>query len=232
MKVKKSVKKIRLKKHKNLEKKRGLFFEVGLILALSVVLLAFEWTTVRNHTIDLDQLGRGEIIEEMAAIIIHKKKPEMPKPKIILPIIVPDDTEIDGEEIDIDAEVKDNTENNTNIINYEIEEIVDEDPVPLYNVEKWPEFPGGKSAMMAFLSNNLKYTPEARGINLEGTVHVFFVIGKDGSIRDIEIKRGVGAGLDEEVERVISIMPQWTPGIQNGRNVSVIYNLPVKFKLN
>jgi len=232
MKVKKSVKNIRLTKQKNLENKRGLFFEIGLIIALSVVLLAFEWTTVRNHTIDLNQLGKGDIIEEMAAITIHKKKPEMPKPKIIVPIIVPDDTELDGEEIEIDAEIKDDTENNTDFIIDEIEEIVDEDPVPLYNVEKWPQFPGGESAMMAFLSKNLKYTAAAREINLEGTVHVFFVIGKDGSIRDIEIRRGVGAGLDEEVVRVISIMPQWTPGIQNGRNVSVIYNMPVKFKLN
>lgn len=232
MKEKKSVKRIRLTKQKNLEKKRGLFFEIGLIIALSVVLLAFEWTTVRNHTIDLNQLGKGDIIEEMAAITIHKKKPEMPKPKIIVPIIVPDDTELDGEEIEIDAEIKDDTENNTDFIIDEIEEIVDEDPVPLYNVEKWPQFPGGESAMMTFLSKNLKYTAAAREINLEGTVHVFFVIGKDGSIRDIEIRRGVGAGLDEEVVRVISIMPQWTPGIQNGKNVSVIYNLPVKFKLN
>lgn len=216
----------------NLEKKRGLFFQIGLILSLSFVFLAFEWTTIRNQSIDLNRLGRGEIIEEIAEVTIHKKKPEMPKPQVVRPIIVPDDVEIDGEEIIIDVEVKDDTENNTNFIVDEIEEIVDEDPVPLYKLEKWPEFPGGESAMMSFLSNNLKYTSAAHEINLEGTIHVFFLIWKDGSIRDIEIRRGVGAGLDEEVIRVISKMPKWTPGTQNGRNVSVIYNLPVKFKLN
>ncbi len=216
----------------NLEKKRGLFFQIGLILSLSFVLLAFEWTTIRNHTIDRYRLGQGELIEEMAEVTIHKKKPEMPKPQIIRPIIVPDDVEIDDNEIIIDVEIKEDTENNTNFIIDEIEEIVEEDPVPLYKLEKWPEFPGGESAMMAFLSNNLKYTSAAREINLEGTVHVFFLIWKDGSIRDIEIRRGVGAGLDEEVIRVISKMPKWAPGTQNGRNVSVVYNLPVKFKLN
>lgn len=232
MRVKKSINGIPLVKQKNLEKKRGLFFQFGLIISLSIVLLAFEWTTVRTNVIDWDNFRGEEVIEEMVPIYIHEKKPEMPKPQIITPIIVPDDTELDGEEIEIDVEVTDKTENNPDQFIDEIVEIDDEEPVPLYNVEKWPEFPGGESAMMLFLSKNLKYTGSAHAINLEGTVYVSFVIWKDGSIRNIEIKRAVGAGLDEEVVRVVKLMPNWTPGIQNGRNVSVIYNLPVKFKLN
>ena len=216
----------------NLENKRGLFLQIGVVISLSLVLLAFEWTTVRTNKVDWNNLGRGEIIEELAEVSFHKKKIEMPKPKIIQIILVSDDDEIDDDDIIIDAEVKDNTENKLNFVVDEIEEIVEEEPVPLYNLEKWPEFPGGESAMMTFLSNNLKYTASAHAINLEGTVYVYFVIWKDGSIRNIEIKRGVGAGLDEEVVRVIGLMPKWTPGTQNGRNVSVIYNLPVKFKLN
>jgi protein TonB len=145
--------------------------------------------------------------------------------------LVPDEIDTD-EDLVISIENTDETVNDLDFIINEIEEIVEEEPVPLYNLEKWPEFPGGESAMMTFLSNNLKYTASAHAINLEGTVYVYFVIWKDGSIRNIEIKRGVGAGLDEEVVRVIGIMPKWTPGTQNGRNVSVIYNLPVKFKLN
>jgi protein TonB len=219
-------------KQKNLEKKRGLFFEIGLVVSLSIVFLAFEWTTVRTNKMDWNNLGRGEIIEELAEVSFHKKKIEMPKPKIIQAIeLVPDEIDTD-EDLVISIENTDETVNDLDFIINEIEEIVEEEPVPLYNLEKWPEFPGGESAMMTFLSNNLKYTASAHAINLEGTVYVYFVIWKDGSIRNIEIKRGVGAGLDEEVVRVIGIMPKWTPGTQNGRNVSVIYNLPVKFKLN
>ena len=231
MRVKKSPEGMPSAKQANLENKRGMFLQIGLIISLSIVFLAFEWTTVRTNKIDLNNLGRGEIIEELAEVSFHKKKIEMPKPRIIQPILVPDDVEID-DDIIIDVEVKDDTENKLDFVVNEIEEIVEEEPVPLYNLEKWPEFPGGESAMMTFLSNNLKYTASAHSINLEGTVYVYFVIWKDGSIRNIEIKRGVGAGLDEEVVRVIRIMPKWTPGTQNGRNVSVIYNLPVKFKLN
>lgn len=225
MRIKKSAK-------ANLEKRRGVFFQIGLIVSLSMVLLAFEWTTIRSHTIDLNRMERGELIEEWAEVTVHKKKPEMPKPQIIRPILVTDDTEIDDDDITIDVEVTGQTVNTINLPVDDIEEIVDEEPVPLYNVEKWPEFPGGVSAMMKFLSDNLKYTSTARSINLEGTVYVSFVIWKDGSIRRVKIERSIGAGLDEEVLRVVGLMPNWTPGIQNGRSVSVIYNLPVKFKLN
>lgn len=216
----------------NLEKKRGMFLQIGFIVSLSVVLLAFEWTTVRTNILDIDKFDKGEVVEEMAEITIHKKKPEMPKPQIILPIIVPNDAEIEDDDITIDAEIKNDTENIPDLFVAEIEEIEEEEPVPLYSLEKWPEFPGGESAMMQFLSDNLNYTASARSINLEGTVYVRFVIWKDGSIRNIGIMRDVGAGLDEEVVRVIGLMPDWTPGIQNGRSVSVIFDLPVKFKLN
>jgi len=216
----------------NLEKKRGLFFQIGLIVSLSIVFLAFEWTTVRTNKIDWNNLERGEIIEELAEVSFHKKKIEMPKPQIIQPITVPDDADIKDDDITVDAEVNGDTENKLDFFVDEIEEIVEEEPVPLYSLEKWPEFPGGESAMMKFLNTNLKYTPSAREINLEGTVYVFFLIWKDGSIRNIEIKRGVGAGLDEEVVRVIGLMPKWTPGTKIGRNVSVINNLQVKFKIN
>ena len=220
-------------KQANLEKKRGLFFQIGLIVSLSIVLLAFEWTTVRTNIIDRNYLGRGEIIEELAEVSFHKKKlPKIPIPKIINPIAVPDETEIEEDYI-IDAEITDETINNPDqIFDFWEKDIVEEDPVLLYNVEKWPEFPGGEQALFAFFSDNLKYTSSAREINLEGIVYVNFVVWKDGSIRDVKILRGLGAGLDEEVIRVVGLMPKWKPGFQNGRNVSVIYNLPVKFKLN
>jgi TonB family protein len=82
------------------------------------------------------------------------------------------------------------------------------------------------------LEKNLRYAKNAKNIHLKGTIYVLFVVWKDGSIRDAQILRGLGAGLDEEVIRVIGAMPDWKPGLQNGRPVNVRYRVPVTFNLN
>lgn len=97
-------------------------------------------------------------------------------------------------------------------------------------VEVMPEFIGGNTAMYKFLKENIKYPDEARKNNISGKVFAKIVIEKDGSIGDIEIKYGLGYGCDEEVVRVIKIMPKWNPGMQDGKNVRVYYNFPVIFK--
>jgi periplasmic protein TonB len=98
-------------------------------------------------------------------------------------------------------------------------------------VEQQPEFPGGMQAMYKWLGKNLKYPSQAKRMGVEGRVFVSFVVGKDGSIRDIQVLKGIGAGCDEEAQRVIQSMPAWNPGKQGGRPVSVKYNLPLVFKL-
>ena len=98
-------------------------------------------------------------------------------------------------------------------------------------VEKWPEFPGGESALLTFLKSNLEYPKLAKDIHLTGTVHVSFIVWKDGTIRNIDIMRGIGSGCDEEVIRVINKMPTWNPGIQGGQKVNVSFHIPVSFKL-
>jgi TonB family protein len=97
-------------------------------------------------------------------------------------------------------------------------------------VGEMPEFIGGNTAMYKFLKENIKYPDEARKNNISGKVFAKIVIEKDGSIGDIEIKYGLGYGCDEEVVRVIKIMPKWNAGKQDGKNVRVYYNFPVIFK--
>jgi len=217
----------------NLENKRGVFFQIGMVISLSIVLLAFEWTTVNTFDLDWNRPDRQDILEELAEITIHqKKKPEMPKPKLIPVIREISNLEEPDEDIDISAEVLEETYNDPNAYVEEIVEIVEEESVIYAYVEEYPEFPGGEVAMMKFLSDHLEFTQAAKEINLQGTVYVYFVVWNDGSIRDVSILRGLGAGLDEEVVRVIESMPRWNPGIQNGKKVNVEFKMPIKFKLN
>jgi periplasmic protein TonB len=101
----------------------------------------------------------------------------------------------------------------------------------ILTVQQQPEFKDGVVAMYQFLSENIVYPAVARENGIEGTVFVSFIVGKDGAIRDVQLKRGIGGGCSEEALRVVKLMPNWNPGKQNGKAVSVTFTMPVKFKL-
>jgi TonB family protein len=96
-------------------------------------------------------------------------------------------------------------------------------------VEVMPQFPGGDAALLKYLSANVKVPEGAKQKNIHGTVYVNFVITSKGSIQYPYVVRGLGGGCNEEAIRVIKKMPKWNPGKQNGKNVLVRYNLPIKF---
>ncbi len=110
------------------------------------------------------------------------------------------------------------------------EEIPEEDVFAV--VEVMPEFPGGSNALMNFIANNIKYPEQARRDTIQGRVFVNFVIEKDGSVSNVKVLRGIGGGCDEEAKRVVALMPNWTPGYQEGKAVRVSFNLPIRFMLN
>jgi periplasmic protein TonB len=115
----------------------------------------------------------------------------------------------------------------------EKKEEIDVDPVmSIVAVQQQPEFKDGVAAMYQFLNKNIVYPSVARENGIEGTVFITFVVGKDGSIRDAQVKRGIGGGCSEEALRVVKLMPNWNPGKQNGKAVSVTFTMPVKFKLD
>ena len=95
-------------------------------------------------------------------------------------------------------------------------------------VEQMPSFPGGQEALMTYINHNIKYPEEDCG---QGRVTVSFIVEKDGSITNATIRRSVDPAFDREALRVISSMPKWIPGKNNGRNVRVRFNVPVQFKL-
>lgn len=98
-------------------------------------------------------------------------------------------------------------------------------------VEKMPEFPGGMAELMKYLSSNIKYPVEAHKAGIQGRVVVSFVVNKDGTVKDAKIVRSVDKSIDAEALRVISAMPKWLPGYQNGKAVKVRYTVPVTFRL-
>lgn len=97
-----------------------------------------------------------------------------------------------------------------------------------YNtIEKKPEFPGGMEAFFKYIGNNYK-TPKVS--NLSGKIYLNFVIEKDGSIVEVKVLRDLGYGTGEEAVRVLSESPKWSPGMQNGQPVRVMFNLPISIQ--
>ena len=98
-------------------------------------------------------------------------------------------------------------------------------------VDEMPEFPGGDEAYYEFLSKNMVYPAMAKEQEIQGRVWVGFTVQKDGSITDVKIIRGIGGGCDEEVVRVMKLMPKWKPGKQAGKEVICTFRMPVNFTL-
>ena len=99
-------------------------------------------------------------------------------------------------------------------------------------VEVMPQFPGGAPKLFEYLSQNIRYPKEAMESNTQGRVIVSFVVCKDGSICDAKVVKSVSPALDAEGLRVISSMPNWTPGTQSGKAVNVKYTVPISFRLD
>lgn len=101
--------------------------------------------------------------------------------------------------------------------------------VPQY---QFPEFPGGMDAMIQFIGQHLEYPEEALKKNIQGAVRVAFVVDEAGLLHDIEVVEPVYPAMDAEAIRVVSMMPTWEPGLQNGELVPVYYTLPIRFTIN
>ena len=98
-------------------------------------------------------------------------------------------------------------------------------------VEVMPQYPGGQTAMLKYIMENIKYPKQAMKEGIQGRVTVSFIVEKDGRVSNVRLLRSVQSALDKEAVRVVKSMPKWTPGKQNGKPVRVRFNLPVMFKL-
>ena len=107
---------------------------------------------------------------------------------------------------------------------------LDEDGV-YFVAEKMPEFPGGQTAMMKYLAEHIKYPEEAQKLGYSGRVIVCFTVDETGKLKDIKVARKEQPSLDAEAVRVVTAMPQWIPGEDKGKKVSVRFTVPIMFRL-
>lgn len=110
--------------------------------------------------------------------------------------------------------------------------VVPDNDTTIYTVvDEMPQFPGGDSAMVAYITNNVHYPQTEKEKGIQGKVFVGFIVEKDGSISNVEVKRGIGEGCDAEAVRVVENMPNWIPGKQKGEPVRVSFMLPINYKI-
>ena len=215
----------------DLENKKAIFFQVGLVLVLGLTLLAFEWKTYDKKIVDQNTRKATDVLEEIVLQTQQNTPPPPPPPQqqnTVLEIVEND--EVIENEVTIDAEADQKTVVEEYHAPVSEEKEVEETEI-FTVVEESPGFPGGDEARIKFLQENIKYPTMARESGIQGTVYVTFVVEKGGNVSDVKILRGIGGGCDEEAIRVIRAMPRWNPGKQRGKSVRVQFNMPIKFTL-
>lgn len=226
MEIKKSVK-------ADLERKKPIFLQVGLVLALSLALLGFEYKSYDKVVEEDTTATHQEVIDEIVIQTKQEAKPETPppaQPQTTLIQIVDNSVQVNT---DLEVSQEDDGSQNK-----EYQEIVETAPVEAEEaeiftvVEESPEYPGGDEARMKYLRDNLKYPQLARESGIDGTVYIEFVVETNGNITKATIKRDIGGGCGDEALRVVKNMPKWKPGKQRNKPVRTQFVLPIKFILN
>lgn len=224
---------ITLKRERSeLQRKRStMFFFIGLTLALFAVNVAFEWK-FQDDAIVTELIMADADWEEVQDIPLTSQPPPPPPKQVIQqPTIVevPDEEILEEIEVEMDVEITEEMAVEEVEFTMEIEEEEAEEIFMV--VEDKPEPKGGVKAFYQYVADNIKYPQEARKNHIEGRVYVQFVVNSEGKISDVVAVKGIGSGCDEEAVRIVSQAPDWNPGKQRGKPVSVRMVLPITFVL-
>lgn len=220
----------------DLEKRRGLYLEIGLVVILALALVAFN---IKSYDKEVKEVNTRVAESEIDAEVLNTPPEELPPPPPPEQEIVATDLKVvENDEQPINEVGLINADDNANkaqetFVKVEVkeeEEVVEEEVFLV--VEDDPEFPGGLSALSQYLASNIKYPQLAKENNITGKVFVSFVVEKDGSVGQVKILRDIGGGCGAEAVRVVKAMPKWKPGKQRGKPVRTQFNLPVDFSLN
>ncbi len=224
----------------DLNKDRNLYFVIGLTLVLGVTWGAIEYKTYEK-VFDLAALDMLEDDDEDIPITEQLKTPPPPPP----PPPAPEVIEVVEDEEEVEETVIESTETDQDEIiieEIEVEEEFEDIDVPFAVIEDVPIFPGCESVaksqrrtcfqeqMNKHIRRNFRYPEIAQEMGIQGRVYVNFIIAKDGSITNIRM-RGPDKNLENEAQRIISRLPQMTPGKQRGRAVRVPFSIPITFRL-
>jgi len=216
----------------DLQNKRGLLLEIGLCVALGLVILAFAYTP-KEHRIEKIDMNYGPVEEQITEITRQDQKPPEPPKKVEVKVIadllevVTNDTKISTDvsftEFDEDTEIE-------QIVAIEEEEV--EDDQPFLRAETMPSFQGGDlNTFRKWVQDNVRFPQIALENGIQGRVTLTFVIEKDGRLTNIQVLQTPDRSLSEEAIRVLNKSPKWSPGKQRNQTVRVKYTLPVDFRV-
>ena len=227
----------------DLSKNSSLYFVIGLSLILLISWQAIEWKTYDKSLYGYEALDVEEDDDEEIPITEQLKTPPPPPPP---PPPAPEVIEVVEDEEEVEETVIESTETNEDEIveveEVEIEEEFEDVDVPFAVIEDVPIFPGCEKVakserrncfqeqMNKHIRKNFRYPEIAQEMGIQGRVYVNFIIAKDGSISNIRM-RGPDKNLEAEAQRIISKLPQMTPGKQRGRAVRVPFSIPITFRL-
>ncbi len=219
----------------DLEGGKTLSILMGMIVALAVLFVGFEWGTQDVQVITNE--GVADIIAEEEIEITRPEDVPPPPPPPPAPVVtevlnvVEDDVELEQQEI----LTSEDSERDAQVQTYVAPAVVEEEEESAQQiftvVEEMPQFPGGEGELLKFINKGIKYPVIAQENGIQGRVICAFVVNRDGSVVDAEVLRGVDPSLDKEALRVIGTMPKWKPGKQRGKPVRVKYTVPITFRL-
>lgn len=234
-------------KKADLERRRPLWFLIGLVAPTLLFVLALEVVTIggssdeSDSTLDdfleeMEQRPKNEREDMIAAIDTHKQKPKatervniVDEPKQMEKLNTITEMRTVGDDDGAASDGKDDKKKVEDLKPVALD--MGENPLNFRIVEQLPEFPGGMSAYVKWLTDNLKYPYAAQKQKIEGRVVVSFVINRDGSLTDIKITKSANPLLDREALRVAHMMPKWKPGINNNKPCRTLFAVPIDFKL-
>lgn len=217
----------------DLDRIRPLAFNLGLVVTLLMVILAFEWKSSTKG--DERITSRTTSVFDEVVDVPPTEQPPPPPPTLQQPRIVevPNEEEI-IEEIKVEFDIDVTNKTVIQEVTYEapkVEEPEEEADKIFLVVEQTAAPVGGMEAFYKYVSDNIRYPGPARRMNIEGKVFVEFVVDRDGSLKMINVVKGIGGGCDEEAVRIIQGSPNWLPGKQRGKPVKQRMVLPIYFKL-
>lgn len=227
------------------EEHRATAFLLGLVLVLSVLYVAFQYNSAPQD-MDLSDQSLDDLVQD---IELH---PAMDDKEMVNTMTVQPPQKTFSERIKaVDQPLKQQIEKlsasttspllvgdgEAEALNAKLSAalppipVASEQPLNFRIVQQMPEFPGGGSAFIQWLTRQLRYPPLAQSQRIQGRVVVSFIVNKDGSIADVKLEKSVNALLDREALRVIRMMPRWKPGVHNNQPCRTMVAVPVVFKI-
>ena len=235
------IKQMEVKKSKeaDLEQKRTQGFLLGLIVVLALLFVLLEWNSGEGGWTFFETDDDLEAEVELSPLKRDKDE---------IPMMMPQEQKVEKQEsqqlklVDNDVELPpepvlqpEQTEPEESTLKAEEEkpQVVDmyDEPVDFRVVEDLPQFPGGAAEFMKWLTKNLKYPPTAQQRKIRGKVVAQFIVNKDGTLSDLQVVQPLEPACDQEVLRVLKMMPQWKAGMMNAKPCRTMVCIPVVFNL-